>query len=96
MKQQKQKKEEYKVECTITIKGHEKKCYPFKGTKKECWLYMYSIGVDMYTTYRRPGTLQYFFSLSRFDDCGLLFMTMERSMNYVLRLKLFYKIVIND
>lgn len=57
---------------------------------------MYSIGADMYTTYRRPRNLQYFYSLSRFDDCGMLFLTIECAENYMLRLKLFYKIVIND
>lgn len=68
MKQQKQNQEEYKVECTISTLWHEKKCYPFAGTKKECWLYIYSIGADTYTTIRRPRNLQHYFYVNRCDE----------------------------
>ena len=87
---------EYKVECAISIIGHEKKCYPFVGTKKECWEYIYLIGVELLTTNRRQRNLQHFCSMHRFDNSESIFVALERDKNYMLRLKLFYKIVINN
>lgn len=96
MKQQKKNQGEYKVECTISIIGHEKKCYPFFGSKKECWFFIYYIGVILCTTNRRPRNFQSFCSLHKFDNSESIFASFERDENYMLRLKLFYKIVINN
>ena len=96
MEKKKQNKSEFKVECTIITFGHVKKCYPFVGSKKECWIYIYSIGVDMFTTIRRKSNLQHFYHLSRLDGMGLIYMTIERCENYRQRIKLNYKIVTNN
>lgn len=96
MKKKKQNKSEFKVECTIITFGHVKKCYPFGGSKKECWMYIDSIAANMNTTFTRKSNLQYFYHLSRFYDMGLIYLSIERCENYRLRIKLNYKIVINN
>lgn len=96
MEKKKQNKSEFKVECTIITFGHVKKCYPFIGSKKECWIYIYSIAADMYTTFRRKSNLQHFYHISRFDGMGLIYFSMERCENYRIRIKLNYKMVTNN
>lgn len=84
--------EKYKVKCIISTSRHEKVCYPYKGTLKQCRELIYYIGIISFTAYRREG-FQYFYGLSRFDDSGLMFLTLNKTKNLQLRVKLFYEIV---
>lgn len=89
-------KENFKVQCTTTIIGHEKICYPFEGTLMQCRLYIYSVSCDMFTTLRRAGNLQHLYILLRDDKTGSIFFSLKRLKNYRQRIKLEYRIVQNN
>ena len=89
-------KESFKVQCTITINGHEKICYPFEGTFMQCRLYIYSVACDMFTTLRRAGNLQHFYGLSRDDETGMIYFSIKRLKNYRERIRLNYRIIQNN
>lgn len=86
------KKEEYKVKCTITTSNHEKICYPFIGTLLECRAFINAVALDMFTNQRRSSNLQHFYGFSRFDDVGLIYFRIKRSQNYKDRIILDYGI----
>lgn len=87
--------EKCRVKCIISTSSKEKVRYPFKGTLKQCREFICYVGILSYTAYRRyNGNLQYFCGLSRFDDSGLMFLSIQRTECLQLRIKLFYEIVL--
>lgn len=89
-------KENFKVQCTITINGHEKICYPFEGTFMQCRLYIYSEACNMFITQRRARNLQQFFGLSIDDETGMIYFSIKRLKNYREKIKLNYRIIQNN
>lgn len=88
--------ENLKVQCTITINGHEKICYPFEGSFMQCRLYINYVACDMFTSLRMARNLQHFYGLSRDNKTGMIYFSIKRYKNYRKRIELNYRIIKNN
>lgn len=94
MKQQKQnQKGKYKVQCTITTSNHKKICYPCEGNFNDCRLFIYTTALSAMTAKRRICNLENFFGFSIFDVNGLIFFSIKRTEQRIIRIKVDYEII---
>lgn len=96
----KQKQSECKVRCTITASGHEKICYPFKGTFEECREYLYlsmiNSSVTSYSKRNKCRNLRHFIGWSTFDNGGQIYLSVKRSIWLQTILNITFEIIENN
>lgn len=93
MKKKKQNKSEFKVQCTITTSNHKKILYRCEGNFNDCRLFIYTTALSAMTAKRRICNLENFFGFSIFDVNGLIFFSIKRTEQRILRIKVDYEII---